>query len=87
MNWNTPESVIEEQLGRDERLLWSGQPPGGLRLSLIDVFVIPFSLLWCDFAISWVVSAYAMGAAALLRAIWHAVRPDRPLPRVRAILC
>jgi hypothetical protein len=62
MNWDTPESVIEEQLSRDERLLWSGQPPGGFRLSLADVFLIPFSLLWCGFAIFWVVSAYAMGA-------------------------
>ena len=51
--WNPPASVIEQQLSSGERLVWSGQPRSGLRLRPSDTFVIPFSLLWCGFAIFW----------------------------------
>jgi Bacterial PH domain len=46
-------SVIEQQLSSGERLIWSGQPRGGIRLRASDAFVIPFSILWCGFAIVW----------------------------------
>ena len=36
-----------------ETLLWSGFPQQGLMFRAQDVFLIPFSLMWCGFAITW----------------------------------
>lgn len=49
----TSSQIIEQHLSRAERLLWSGQPKRGLLLRPSDSLVIPFSLLWCGFAIFW----------------------------------
>jgi hypothetical protein len=50
---NSPASAIEQELSSGERLVWSGQPRRGIRLRASDAFVIPFSILWCGFAIFW----------------------------------
>ena len=52
-NRPTRSSVVREQLGSDEHLLWSGQPKGGVRLRPADLFMVPFSLMWGGFAIFW----------------------------------
>jgi hypothetical protein len=62
--WNTSGSTIEKELSSGERLLWSGQPRGGIRLRTTDVFVIPFSILWCGFAIFWEFMALTVPANA-----------------------
>lgn len=36
-----------------ERIVWNGRPRQGLMLSPRDVFLIPFSVLWCAFAVFW----------------------------------
>ena len=55
--WSNPASGIERELSSGERLVWSGQPRRGIRLRASDAFVIPFSILWCGFAIFWEVMA------------------------------
>jgi len=60
--WSTPSSEIEKELSSGERVLWSGQPRGGIRLRPTDAFVIPFSILWCGFAIFWEAGVATHGA-------------------------
>ncbi|HEY4373933.1 MAG TPA: hypothetical protein VGN52_18545 [Burkholderiales bacterium] len=36
-----------------EHLLWSGRPPAGFMLRASDLYQIPFSVMWCGFAIFW----------------------------------
>ncbi len=36
-----------------ERIAWSGEAGRGLLLSPQDVYLIPFSLAWCGFAVFW----------------------------------
>ena len=67
--WNNPVSEIERELSSGERLLWSGQPQRGIRLRSSDAFLIPFSLLWCGFAIFWEASVITKGAPFFFR-LW-----------------
>lgn len=36
-----------------ERLIWTGRPKQGLAFRSLDVFLIPFSIVWCSFAVFW----------------------------------
>jgi hypothetical protein len=47
------EQLLTRELGADERLLWSGRPKQGLMFRPSDLFLVPFSILWCGFAIFW----------------------------------
>lgn len=53
---------LQEHLDRNEKLIWTGQPKKGIVFRTTDVFLIPFSLLWCGFAIFWFTKAITSGA-------------------------
>jgi hypothetical protein len=48
----TPD-MFSERLLPGERIVWSGQPAKGLLLAPRDLVLIPFSLVWCGFAVFW----------------------------------
>ena len=52
-----------------ERLIWSGRPGQGIRLTGRDGFLIPFSLLWGGFAVFWETAAFNSNAPLFFR-LW-----------------
>lgn len=44
---------IRRELAPLEQVLWSGRPKQGIFLRGADAFQIPFSVLWCGFALFW----------------------------------
>ena len=62
--FQSTETVLVQQLDRGERLLWAGQPRGGIRFRGQDVFLIPFSLFWGGFACFWEFMALTATAKA-----------------------
>lgn len=48
---------LREILQPGEYVLWSGRPQKGNLFTAQEIFMIPFSIFWCGFAISWEVTA------------------------------
>lgn len=51
-------SELDSYLDRDERLIWAGKPNPGIQIGPQDLFMIPFSIVWCGFSIFWVFMAF-----------------------------
>ncbi len=68
--------LISGRLLGGERVAWSGRPVQGILFTARDIFLIPFSLIWCGFAVFWEASVLAMSGAA--RGATH--RQDRCFP-------
>lgn len=62
MMYNDEFENFRKLIAPDEHVLWKGKPDEGLQLSSGDYFMIPFSLLWCGFAIFWEFMAITGGA-------------------------
>jgi hypothetical protein len=56
------ENELRPFLSPDEKLLWTGKPKTGIMFRTMDIFLIPFSLLWCGFAVFWFVMAWSSNA-------------------------
>jgi hypothetical protein len=52
MNENMP-SELKNYLDEKESLLWTGKPKQGIKLKIIDVILIPFSLMFGGFVFFW----------------------------------
>ncbi|MDC7997526.1 PH domain-containing protein [Gilvibacter sediminis] len=59
------QSELRSYLNPGEGLIWTGKPKQGVVFRSADVFMIPFTVLWCGFAIFWVIMASEAGAFAL----------------------
>lgn len=59
------QSELRPHLENDESLLWTGKPKTGIVFRTADIFLVPFSIFWCGFAVFWVVMASQAGIFAL----------------------
>jgi hypothetical protein len=57
-----PASQIHVYLAPGEQLLWSGRPDPEVRFAPVDLFLVPFSVMWGGFAVFWEVGVLASGA-------------------------
>ena len=64
-----PDAVLLAELGPSERLLWAGKPRGGICFRGQDLLAVPFSLMWCGFAIFWETGVVKSGAPFFFR-LW-----------------
>lgn len=58
-----------QNLDSDEKIEWDDQPIQGLIFSNKDIFLIPFSILWCGFAIFWETSVLTENAPLMFK-LW-----------------
>jgi hypothetical protein len=69
MNDDFPDERITRELTSGEKLLWSGRPRQGLIFRPVDILLIPFTMLWCGFAVFWEGSVLAMNAPSFFK-LW-----------------
>ena len=52
-DYNDEYSFIRPYLTAGETVLWRGKPQKGHLVTAQDIFMIPFSIMWCGFALFW----------------------------------
>jgi hypothetical protein len=60
---------VERHLSSGERVEWLGRPDPSKHFTRSDVFLVPFSILWCGFAVVWETIAISSGGGVLF-ALW-----------------
>ncbi|MGO7180233.1 PH domain-containing protein [Rhizobium brockwellii] len=63
-------SDIQSYFMPGEKLLWSGRPVQGFRLTPWDFLLVPFSLFWGGFAIFWEMSVMNTVGTPVLMRLW-----------------
>ncbi|MGZ2381002.1 PH domain-containing protein [Rhizobium leguminosarum bv. trifolii] len=63
-------SDIQSYFMPGEKLLWSGRPVQGFRLTPWDLLLVPFSLFWGGFAIFWEMSVMNTVGTPVLMRLW-----------------
>ena len=53
MDYRNDTGWVRPYLGPGESILWQGRPQRFTPFTLYDAYLIPFSLLWCGFAVFW----------------------------------
>ena len=61
MEFNTSHA-LQQHLDHNESLIWTGEPKKGIIFRPSDLFLIPFSICWCGFAVFWLTTAIKSGA-------------------------
>ena len=62
MEFHDEYSFARPYLSDGEVILWKGKPEKGHVFTPQDAFMIPFSILWCGFAIFWETTVITSGA-------------------------
>jgi hypothetical protein len=62
---------IQQHLRPGEQLLWCGSPDPAVWFTTADLYLIPFSIAWCGFAVFW--EAGASGGGGPFFAAWGAM--------------
>jgi len=63
------EEALRPNLSSGEKLIWTGKPKAGIVFRGSDLFLIPFSLLWCGFTLFWEAKVINTGAPLLFK-LW-----------------
>jgi hypothetical protein len=63
---------LSDRLLSGERILWSGRPAQGLRLTGNDAMLIPFSLMFAGFAVFWESSVMTAPNVPVFAVFWGA---------------
>ena len=66
---NQTQNQINKYLAHDEYVVWNGKPGKGHLLTKYDTYMIPFSIMWCGFAIFWETGVLTNGAPFLFK-VW-----------------
>lgn len=63
------ENIISPHLESGESIIWTGRPRQGIIFRASDTWLVPFSLIWCGFAIFWAYSAMVSNSPLFFKLI------------------